>query len=379
MGPGRRATGKYASGSFAYAWSAENQVVIRSLTLENFTAFSQARLDFGDGLNIIVGENGLGKTHLLKLPYALLAVSAEMAGNGISTRPAKKAVARRIAGKLIRVFRPESLGRLTRRRRGRARAEVKLTLHDGDGAEQLDFGFSTASRTEVRVAALPEVWREAAPVFVPTGEVLTICPWLGAAYRSRHLEIDETWIDICDRLGVSAVRGPREQEIGQLVEPLEQAMGGRIVLDRNGRFYLHSVGRGIFEMPLVAEGHRKFAMLARLVANGSLFGRGCLFWDEPESNLDPVLTRRLAEAIVRISQTGIQTFLATHSLFFLRELEMLLARAENRTARHRWFALRQGGAKTGVEVEQGDSPDELQTVASLDADLDQSDRFLREV
>ena len=120
-------------------------------------------------------------------------------------------------------------------------------------------------------------------------------------------------------------------------------------------------------------------MLARLVANGSLSGRGCLFWDEPESNLDPVLTRRLAEAIVRISQTGIQTFLATHSLFFLRELEMLLARAENRTARHRWFALRQGGAKTGVEVEQGDSPDELQTVASLDADLDQSDRFLREV
>ena len=353
--------------------------MIQSLTLENFTAFSQARLEFGEGLNIIVGENGLGKTHLLKLPYALLAVSAEEARNGNSGRPAKKAVERRIAEKLIRVFRPDSLGRLARRRQGHARAEIRLTLRHENGLERLDLGFSGGSRTEVRVATRPAVWNRKPPVFFPTREVLTIFPWLGAAYRNRHLEIEETWIDICDRLADAVLVGAREHEIRQLLEPLEKAMDGRITLDRNGRFYLNSSGRGIFEMPLVAEGHRKFAMLAQLIANGSLFRHGYLFWDEPEGNLNPVLTRRLAEAIVRISRNGIQTFLATHSLFFLRELEILLARPENRKVGHRWFALRQGEEKAGVVVEQGDSPDELQTISSLDADLDQSDRFLREV
>ena len=35
------------------------------------------KLEFADGLNVFVGENGTGKTHLLKLPYAMLATSAD--------------------------------------------------------------------------------------------------------------------------------------------------------------------------------------------------------------------------------------------------------------------------------------------------------------
>ncbi|WP_281258757.1 hypothetical protein [Avibacterium endocarditidis] len=41
------------------------------------------------------------------------------------------------------------------------------------------------------------------------------------------------------------------------------------------------------EIPLVAEGLRKLAMVARLVATGTLLDKGCLFWDEPEANLNP--------------------------------------------------------------------------------------------
>lgn len=40
------------------------------------------------------------------------------------------------------------------------------------------------------------------------------------------------------------------------------------------------------EMPLVAEGLRKVAMLARLIATGTLLEQGYLFWDEPETNLN---------------------------------------------------------------------------------------------
>ena len=78
------------------------------------------------------------------------------------------------------------------------------------------------------------------------------------------------------------------------------------------------------EIPLVAEGLRKLGMLARLIATGALLDNGCLFWDEPEANLNPHMIRRVASSIVELGLGGIQVFIATHSLFLLREIEMLL-------------------------------------------------------
>jgi len=37
------------------------------LKLQNFTAFRDAEFKFNSGINVFVGENGTGKTHLLKL------------------------------------------------------------------------------------------------------------------------------------------------------------------------------------------------------------------------------------------------------------------------------------------------------------------------
>jgi hypothetical protein len=42
-------------------------------------------------------------------------------------------------------------------------------------------------------------------------------------------------------------------------------------------------------MPMVAEGLRKIATLVQLQRNGWLIPGTTLFWDEPETNLNPVL------------------------------------------------------------------------------------------
>ena len=44
---------------------------ISRLELRSFTQFSELDIDFAPKINIIVGENGTGKTHLLKAAYAL--------------------------------------------------------------------------------------------------------------------------------------------------------------------------------------------------------------------------------------------------------------------------------------------------------------------
>ena len=57
--------------------SEEGGLVLKYLRIKDFTVFKEADLKFAKGLNVIVGANGTGTTHLLKLPYAVMALSAE--------------------------------------------------------------------------------------------------------------------------------------------------------------------------------------------------------------------------------------------------------------------------------------------------------------
>lgn len=346
--------------------------MLKKLKLQGFTVFADAELTFAQGLNVIVGENGCGKSHLLKVAYSVIANSSEEAKKPTVDEPTKAALQKPLAEKLVHVMRPEALGRLARRVQGRKRCEIGLEFNDAK--LNCAFSFATASKTEVQVDKLPKKWHEKAPVFLPTRELLTLYPNFVSVYENHYLEFEETYRDTCLLLGALALRGAREKQVAELLAPLEDAMGGKVVLDKNGRFYLQIPGQGNMEMPLVAEGLRKLAMVARLISTGSLLDKGCLFWDEPETNLNPRLIKLVARVICHLSHQGIQVILATHSLFLLKELEILSASKAFANIEKRFFALKPG--PDGVEVEQGGALDDLQTLVLLDEELEQSDRFM---
>ena len=191
--------------------------MIGSIYLRNFTAFSDAEFKFADGLNVIVGENGAGKTHVLKAAYSLVYVSARGNKETGSPEPTKAHLQSAIAGKLNAVFKPDHLGRLARRdRRGRQRCEVRCSF--GPAADNvLAFSFSTASSAEVAVETIPSTWVEKLPVYLPTRELLTIYPGFVSLYETTHLPFEETWRDTCLLLGVRLARGPRERVIKELL------------------------------------------------------------------------------------------------------------------------------------------------------------------
>jgi hypothetical protein len=342
--------------------------------IKNLTVFSEAELNFGGGLNVFVGENGTGKTHLLKIAYSVLAASWEEGRKKDAPPPTKVLLQTRLAEKLVNVFRPEALGRLAKRKQGRERCDVGIEFNRREF--NISLSFSTNSKSEVSIDALPKQWIGAPSAFLPTRELLTIYPNFVSIYDGHYLEYEETWRDTCVLLGRPLQRGPKEKRIQELLVPLEEGMQGSIELDKNGRFYLKSAA-GRMEMPLVAEGLRKFGMLARLIANGALLGNGCLFWDEPEANLNPRLIKTIARSILDLSISGIQVFIATHSLFLMREIEILLAGDDYKTLGVKFFGLHQADSGNDVSIDQGHSVDDIGDIAALDEALEQSDRFLR--
>ena len=155
--------------------------------------------------------------------------------------------------------------------------------------------------------------------------------------------------------------------------PLEEALSAKVELDKSGRFYMNVAGVDM-EMHLVAEGLRKLAMIARLIATGSLLDKGFLFWDEPESNLNPKVIKQMARTILHLCRSGCQVFVASHSLFLMRELDILLRIDEFKGIESQFIGLHRG--EDGVDVRQGVTIDDIGHIDALQEELSQSDRYL---
>lgn len=160
--------------------------MLNSLNIKNLTVFPESNLDFSKQINVIIGENGTGKTHLLKIIYSALATSWEEGRNPTRNSPTKTLMQSRLAEKLVNVFRPESLGRLARRKQGRERCDIQLFFEN----PQFDFAFSfsTQSQTEVLLEKVPESWLDIASIYLPTRELLTIFPNFVSLYEGHYLK-----------------------------------------------------------------------------------------------------------------------------------------------------------------------------------------------
>lgn len=343
--------------------------MLKRLDIKNLTVFPDVQpLDFSKGLNVIVGENGTGKTHLLKMAYSLIATSAENGRNPNASPPTKTLLQKAYADKLMGVFKPDALGRLASRKQGRARCEVTLTFSKPE--LNVAMSFATNAQSDVQVETLPKKWDEKKALYLPTRELMTIYPGLVALYDSHYLPLEETWRDTCLHLGMLPLRGRRSEAIANLLEPLEKAMGGKVVLEKSGQFYLNIPGSGKMEMYLVAEGLRKLAMLAQLISNGILQEHGYLFWDEPEANLNPKLVHLVAYVIHALALNGVQVFIATHSYFLLKEIELL---SKQQPLPQRYFALVKEEGVVG-HIEQADTLMDLENLVTLEEELAQYDR-----
>ena len=354
--------------------------MLKRLHLRNFTVFENAEFDFGPGLNVIVGTNGTGKSHVLKAGYALL---QNISFNILEHKESKVGFLNMSSGsfvldldsKLMSVFQPIPFrdAELVKRNATLLKATLDAAVtYDGLQATKsivLPFEQRTGAPVIVSKEADYTLNSFSDPVFIPAKEVLTM-GWLLPLYDLRNLPVDQTYPDLLRLLGVSPLKALKPG-ISRITEQLQQLIGGKSE-EEGGRFYLSAPDQPRMEMNMVAEGMRKFATLYKLLANGTLTPETTLFWDEPEANLNPALLKEMAAVLTELARAGFQIILATHSLFLLKELH-ILSQKEKTAVRYFGLSAEAGGA---TQVATADSLTDLPNLVALDVEMAQSDTFL---
>lgn len=376
--------------------------MLTTLDLRNFTVFRDARLEFSPGLNVLVGDNGTGKSHVLQLGFALLQVAASLDRK----RPAldkdedKDRGRRRLAEALMAAFRPDALERLVSH--GSAASSVSAGFGQGGiltfslcalsgatsrtgagiGKARADEGHRKAQEAKTAGARSPEdhspddvlrldvqaVEQKPGPCFLPwpgdMGCAGQISPAAGRACSPAA----------CARLEAGASARPNRKGKGRagtarILARIEDMLGVS-VCGSGDRLCFVSGGRRR-EASLAAGGHRQLAQLALLLKTGRLRHHASLFWDDPEAHLNPRLQAGLAELLAELAR-NVQIILATHSLFLLRELDIL--KKQGKLKECAYFNLQAG--PEGVEVQQACKAGWLGDFSSLGCAVAQAKRYM---
>lgn len=286
--------------------------MISKVKFSKFTAFEKLEVDFSPGINIFIGKNGTGKTHILKVVYA--------ASDIVKSK-------KKFAEKIIKVFLPskEYIGRLVKRSSVSSQSVVEVHRKPGDldQAIKLKLSFSNhIKKIDKAVLSGEDRWisKEFESVYIPVKEMLSNAPGFRSLYNTRKITFDETYADIIDRALLPFLKGPADERRKKIIEILQKNIEGRISIE-NEEFFLRNK-QGKLEFSLLAEGIRKLGLLWTLIQNGTLLNGSVLFWDEPEANLNPGLIRTIVEIILELHRMGVQIFIATHDYVLLKEFEL---------------------------------------------------------
>lgn len=295
--------------------------MIARFELRNFTAFRNLDIHFSPKINVIIGENNTGKTHLLKAAYGIYVV-----GPLLGTEPDydTEELEADLTTRFLRLFLPLD-GRLGGMHHHGAKDQALLDIEFAQG-QKINAEFSKKSKViRTRRKGSYEGHYESGGVFIPTKEVLSFTKGFISLYEKYGLSFDHTYQDICLRLELPELRSETLHEKAKwAMGEIEEICGGRFIFSGGGKVTFKTK-RDEYSANSIAEGFRKVGMLYRLLETGAIQPgvSGPLFWDEPESNLNPKMMKLLVQILLELSRNGQQVILATHDYVLLKWFDLL--------------------------------------------------------
>ncbi len=286
---------------------------LQKISILNLTKFKDISIDFSNGINVLIGENGTGKTHLLKVIYSFLKSSEKYSDFGHDLHK-----------KLNNVFQANGIENLITQNQENE-ANVSFFIQNNS------FSFSIFTKEDPAISKNERSYKKLSytnnieqlknykPLFIPPHEIITtyveLLDWLE---RFEH-HFEELYLDLA-----KSMLHTRTQEIGELQNVHDRIIDiiqGKVLLDKT-EFYIEYENMKI-RATMLAEGIKKFILLEHLIKNQSLTRDTILFLDEPEVHLNPKYITKFTELLIDLANHGVQIFIATHDYLFIHQLSLM--------------------------------------------------------
>lgn len=346
---------------------------IENIELKNFTTFRNCKIDFSNGINIFIGENATGKTHLLKAIYCLnpsfyikykntvyksnittteypfnpyAKILNEYEYNDIKDRI--KELEMKISSFLLKDkknidIKKELNKYLTELNqlnnswylKFNNYIEIKLQIDKLKIIKSVNdinniFYLYDRNNVKDRETLFDDdkySFNDKKFTYIPCKDIMTNSKGFTSLYEKREISFESIYNDILNKASLPQLR-ELDENFTNITKKIENAIGG-IVVQHNELFFIEYKDFGEIEFTMVAEGHKKLALLWLLIKNGEIDKNTILLFDEPESNLNPKLTGVLVDIFLSLSRIGVQIFIATHNNFIIDEFELQRNKNDN--------------------------------------------------
>ena len=298
---------------------------IESIGLKNFTVFEDFHLEVSSGINLFIGENGTGKTHLLKAIYAACEISK---GDSSRVEFLKKCFKKNVSLELFRDTRSRELDIYLKANCKNKEIivcesafPVVRIVHSGKLEEDNKFAEDKIeSKSEsYQIHLQKNIIFDA--TFIPCKDMLTHADgFLAMANKYRDFPFDKTLTNIVIKASQWKVKQPPKLALA-ILPILEEMMDGIVVFE-NDEFYIKKNNGQMIPFEFEAEGLKKIGLLWQLLMTDNLNEDSILIWDEPEANLNPKFLPKIVECLLELSRHGVQIFLSTHNYIFAKYFDV---------------------------------------------------------
>ena len=289
--------------------------MIEKIKIENLTVFEDLEIDTSAPINVFIGENGTGKTQILKFIYMILNAKSVKADNNPSYFGTPSTFGKAFLGDEPRNFirpsdnkkEPASMFIISAEKGYSGVYKLMHSPHLGQITDSLMSHNGLARNS----------------VFIPAKDMLTHSKGLPSMKKDygENMPFDETYINIIEKAGKW-----NKQKIPQIAKEivpiLEGIMDGVVEID-NEVFFIRKHNGQRIRFDLEAEGVKKIGLLWQLLMSETIVEGTILLWDEPDANLNPNLASTIAHMLLELSRNGVQIFLSTHSYFLPKYFDLL--------------------------------------------------------
>lgn len=295
---------------------------ITKLELKNYGAVPTFTWKDFSNINLIIGENGTGKTFLLKAIYSAVRTLEEYR-RGEDIRSVNDV----LSEKLRWTFQTDKLGDL-----------VKKSCEDGlsfamdlDG-QSIAYQFTSSTVSKVVTVGASNGGKEGNSIFIPAKEIISL---FSVILKSREVDrsfgFDDTYFDLAKALRIAPTKDEDNETFEKSRERIKNVIGGRIEYDSDTSKWTYWNNRNQkFAIGATSEGVKKISIMDRLLANGYLDNNSIIFIDEIESALHPDAICQFLDMIAYLAkEMNLQFFVTSHSYFVIKKLVLIALQNPN--------------------------------------------------